>query len=148
MSERLTAAVVVCTSSTERAELVRACVGSLFAGMRVPDEVLIVVDGDPTLESSVAAWLPEDARLLRTGRPGISEARNLGLSAASSEVVAFVDDDATVERGWLAKLMEPFERSSRVLGAGGAVVPAWEADRRWLPDELLWAVGCTYRGHR
>ena len=27
-------------------------------------------------------------------------------------------------------------------------MPEWQADRRWLPDELLWIVGCTYRGHR
>jgi glycosyltransferase involved in cell wall biosynthesis len=148
VTERLTAAVVVCTASAERAELLRACVRSLIAGTRIPDEVLIVVDGSPALKASVAAWLPQDARLLRTECRGISEARNVGLSAASSEVVAFVDDDATVERGWLAKLMEPFEQSCHVLGAGGAVVPEWEADRRWLPDDLLWTVGCTYRGHR
>jgi glycosyltransferase involved in cell wall biosynthesis len=123
-------------------------VQSLIEGARVPDEVLIVVDGNPELEASVAAWLPKQGRLLRTERRGNSEARNVGLTAASSEVVAFVDDDATVERGWLAELMEPFEQSRRVLGAGGAVVPHWEAGRRWLPDELLWTVGCTYQGHR
>lgn len=148
MSASLTAAVVVCTASVERAELLRACVRSLNAGTRVPDEVLIVVDGNPALEASVAAWLPKNARLLRTERRGNSEARNVGLGAASTEVVAFVDDDATVERGWLAQLVEPFEQSCDVLGAGGAVVPEWQADRRWLPDELLWTVGCTYQGHR
>jgi cellulose synthase/poly-beta-1,6-N-acetylglucosamine synthase-like glycosyltransferase len=148
MSRLLTAAVVVCTASAEREVLLRACVHSLIAGARIPDEVLVVVDGNPALEAGVATWLPPRARLLRTERRGNSEARNVGLSAASAQVVAFVDDDATVERGWLAALIEPLEESSHVLGTGGAVLPHWEADRRWLPDELLWAVGCTYRGHR
>jgi glycosyltransferase involved in cell wall biosynthesis len=110
--------------------------------------VLVVVDGNPALEVSVAGWLPPRARLLHTERRGNSEARNVGLLAASSDTVAFVDDDATVERDWLAELMQPFEESHRVLGAGGAVLPRWAGDRRWLPDELLWVVGCTYRGHR
>jgi GT2 family glycosyltransferase len=148
MSRQLSAAVVVCTASAEREVLLRACVRSLIAGTRTPDEVLVVVDGNPALEASVAAWLPPGVQLLRTEHRGNSEARNVGLRAASADVVAFVDDDATVEAGWLAALIEPFEDSSHVLGAGGAVLPRWEADRRWLPDELLWTVGCTYRGHR
>lgn len=148
MRRSLTAAVVVCTASVEREALLRACVRSLNAGTRTPDELLIVVDGNPALEASVAAWLPQGGRLLRTERRGNSEARNVGLRAASADVVAFVDDDATVEHDWLTALMKPFEQSSQVLGCGGAVLPRWEADRRWLPDELLWVVGCTYRGHR
>lgn len=148
MTRRLTAAVIVCASSAEREPLLRDCVRSLIAGTRVPDEVLIVVDGNPALESSVVRWRPPGARLLRTERRGASESRNVGLRAASSEVVVFVDDDAAVERGWLAALMQSLEESTHVLGVGGAVLPRWEADRRWLPEELLWVVGCTYRGHR
>jgi GT2 family glycosyltransferase len=45
-------------------------------------------------------------------------------------------------------MVEPFEASGEVLGAGGAVIPEWEDDASWLPDELLWVVGCTYLGHR
>jgi hypothetical protein len=33
------------------------------------------------------------------------------------------------------------------VAVGGAVVPVWEAERpRWLPEEFLWVVGCSYRG--
>jgi hypothetical protein len=44
--------------------------------------------------------------------------------------------------------MSPFEESRWLLGTGGTVLPRWAGDRRWLPEELLWVVGCTYRGHR
>jgi hypothetical protein len=148
MSKRLSVAAVVGTATHEREALLHACVNSLIAGRRVPDEILIVVDQNPSLEAKLADSLPAPARLLRTERQGITEARNVGIRAATSDVVAFVDDDATVEPDWLCSLMEPFEASDRVLGVGGAVVPDWAADRRWLPDELLWVVGCTYRGHR
>jgi glycosyltransferase involved in cell wall biosynthesis len=122
-------------------------VRSLLSGDRVPDEILVVVDHNPALEASVARWLPTAVRLLRSEAPGISASRNAALRAASSDVVAFVDDDAAVEPDWLLRIVEPFAGADRVLGAGGAVVPDWESDARWLPDELLWVVGCTYLGH-
>jgi glycosyltransferase involved in cell wall biosynthesis len=148
MSRRLSVAVVVCTAAAEREALLRACVHSLINGTRVPDEILVVVDQNRALEAALARWLPPPARLLRTERQGNSEARNVGIHAATTDVVAFIDDDATAEPGWLDSLTEPFEASDRLIGAGGAVVPAWGTDRRWLPDELLWLVGCTYGGHR
>ena len=148
MSRGLSAAVVVCVASAERESLLRACVRSLLDGVRVPDETFVVVDQNPALEASVAKWLPDAVRLLRSEFRGNSSSRNAGIGAATSDVVAFVDDDAVVEPDWLLRVMQPFEASPEVIGAGGAVVPEWGGDRRWLPDELLWTVGCTYRGHR
>jgi glycosyltransferase involved in cell wall biosynthesis len=148
MSERMSVAVVVCAASHEREDVLRACVRSILEGSRVPNEILVVVDQNPALEASVASWLPAAVRLLRSESRGISSSRNAGLRASSSDVVAFVDDDAVVDSDWLLRLMQPFEASDEVLGAGGAVVPQWGGGRRWLPDELLWVVGCTYLGHR
>jgi GT2 family glycosyltransferase len=148
MSEPTSVAVVVCAASREREGLLRACVRALLDGERTPDEILVVVDQNPALEASVACWLPASVRLLRSETRGISPSRNAGLAAAASDVVAFVDDDAIAEPDWLVRIMQPFEASGDVLGAGGAVVPEWDGSRRWLPDELLWVVGCTYRWHR
>jgi hypothetical protein len=78
----------------------------------------------------------------------LSAARNTGLAAAGTDLVAFVDDDACVDRGWLRSVTAVLSTNPAVVGAGGPVLPVWEADRRWMPDELLWVVGCTYGGHR
>ena len=145
---RSSASVVVCTSSNEREPLLRACVQSLSSGATVPDEILVVVDRNPSLEASVAAWMPPGVTLLRSERPGLSGGRNAGARAATSDVVVFIDDDATAEPEWLSLLLEPFAGHADVIGVGGSVLPEWETDRHWLPDELLWLVGCTYRGHR
>ena len=143
-----TCAVVVCTASHRRARLVVACIKSLLAGKRPPDEVILVVDQNPSLKAELSSSLPGCVRVLQTTRPGLSEARNVGLRESGSAVVAFVDDDATVELGWLDSMLATLEADSDTVGVGGAVVPRWGASRRWLCDELLWIVGCTYRGHR
>ena len=148
MRDRMSVAVVVCAASSEREQLLHECVRSLLDGTRVPDEILVVVDHNPALEASVTGWLPPVVRLLRSESQGISSSRNSGLEAAGSDVVAFVDDDAIAEPDWLAEVMEQFEASRDLVGAGGPVIPRFSGGRRWLPDELLWVVGCTYNGHR
>jgi glycosyltransferase involved in cell wall biosynthesis len=147
-SRELTATVVVCTASWERVSLLRACVDSLLAGERRPDELFVVVDSNPSLAVELAASLPASAQLLECRSRGLSAARNVGIAAAGCDVVAFLDDDATADRGWLSSLMGAYGAHPRLLGVGGPVVPRWAAERRWMPDELLWVVGCTYGGHR
>jgi glucosyl-dolichyl phosphate glucuronosyltransferase len=147
MSE-LSAAVVVCTASHERAGLLVACVDSILGGARVPDELFVVVDRNPSLAETLGGRLPPRVRLLETQLGGLSHARNAGLREARSDIVAFVDDDVTVKGAWLSSLMEAFETDGDVLGVGGPIEPRWGAERRWLCDELLWVVGCTYGGHR
>jgi GT2 family glycosyltransferase len=142
-----TTAVVVCTSSRERVALLRACVAALLAGERKPDELIVVVDNDPPLGLELAGLLPPQVRLLQTSRQGLSGARNVGVAAAGSDVVAFVDDDATADVRWLSTIADAFGDPD-TLAVGGPVVPFWGGERRWLCDALLWVVGCTYSGHR
>jgi GT2 family glycosyltransferase len=143
----LTATVVVCTSSVERVALLRACVAALLAGQRRPDELIVVVDNNPSLRCELAGLLPPQVRLLETSCQGLSGARNVGIAAAASDVVAFVDDDATVDEAWLDSMMRALA-DEQTLAVGGPVVPSWAGERRWMCDALLWVVGCTYSGHR
>jgi len=88
-----------------------------------------------------------DVRVITAaGRPGLAETRNAGLAAARSDVVAFLDDDAVAEPGWIERLVAPYHDPCTV-AVGGAAVPVWEAQRpRWMPAEFDWVVGCSYLG--
>jgi GT2 family glycosyltransferase len=141
-------AVVVCTSSVQRVPLLTACVDSLLNGQRLPDELFIVVDTNPSLADELDGLLPPAAQLLRCDGAGLSAARNVGISACNADVVAFLDDDATADPHWLLALSEAFAADPQLIGAGGPVLPRWDAEQKWMPDELLWVVGCTYAGHR
>ena len=81
----------------------------------------------------------------RSSTAQLAAARNAGVAAAESEVVAFVDD-AVAERNWLATLAAPYA-DPQVLGVGGQVKPVWQTGRpNWFPPEFDWVVGCSYRG--
>lgn len=100
--------VTVVVPTADRADAVRRCVKSLLA-TNYPELEILIVDNRP--RSAEAAALVdlanEDSRLryLAEGVPGVSRARNTGLSAAAGELVAFVDDDIEVDRWWLANLV-------------------------------------------
>lgn len=145
---RPSVAVVVCTSSAARAQLLGDCVDSLLCGLRRPDELYVVVDTNPSLADELGRSLPPEAQLLRCDGAGLSAARNVGIAASGCDVVAFLDDDATADQGWLLSLADAFDADQQLLGAGGPVLPRWATERRWMPDELFWVVGCTYAGHR
>lgn len=96
--------VVVATAG--QPELVWRCVRSLL-DTRYPALEVLVVDNHrdgPDAELSALPRIDERVRYLREPEPGASGARNLGAKEATGELLAFTDDDAVVDPGWLAEL--------------------------------------------
>lgn len=141
-----TVGVLVCTHEERRLPLVTAAVASLRTQSDPPDHVLVMVDGDDTLRDTVAAALPsEDVRGMGHNQ-GVSAARNAGAEAIGTDWVVFLDDDAEADPDWMERLLEPLGPEG-VIGASSRSEPIWDAPRpSWLPDEYLWAWGCSYRG--
>ena len=76
--------------------------------------------------------------LVRTTRGGLAAARNVGLSRASGELVAYLDADARPEPEWLSFLVQPF-LSRDVASAGGPnIVPR---DDPWFSQCVARAPG-------
>lgn len=78
---------------------------------------------------------------------GVSVARNAAVNATDGEVIAYIDSDAIAQDGWLKSIGEIY-RDKNVLAVGGRAVAEWEHKRpKYLPDEFLWLVGVTHKGH-
>jgi glycosyltransferase involved in cell wall biosynthesis len=96
----------------------------------LPDTELLVVDNDvdPTALDVVAPWIEaHPVRYVHEPRPGIAAARNRGLDEAYlSDLVAFIDDDERPRDGWLAALVDTFDRE-RCFGVAGPVVSVFAA---------------------
>lgn len=140
------ASVIVCAFDERRWPDLGAAIDSLRFQARPADEVIVVIDHNPELLQRAQRELAPARVVPNTGTRGLSGARNSGVAAASGDVLAFLDDDACAEPGWLQALLEPY-REPHVLGVGGAVLPLWDRGRpRGFPQEFDWIVGCTYRG--
>jgi glycosyltransferase involved in cell wall biosynthesis len=85
---------------------------------------------DDTLQSVEAAMpsFPTSLRLITVNRPGKSAAINEALKEASGDVVAFLDDDVTVEKSWLTAVNEFFRAGEYEVGQGIIRLPAPEKD--------------------
>jgi glycosyltransferase involved in cell wall biosynthesis len=142
-----TFSVVICAYSLDRWSDLREAIASLQNQSVAPLETIVVIDHNDELLNLVRTTFPEIMAIPNQGTRGLSGARNTGVAAASGDVVAFLDDDARADPGWLARFREHY-RQPDVLGVGGAVLPDWAGGRKpaWFPTEFLWVVGCSYRG--
>lgn len=109
---------------------------------RVPESVrwqILVVDNNSKDETrnivrSFCDRKPERFRYIFEPQQGKSFALNRGIREASGDILAFIDDDITVESAWLHELTKPFLESTTWAGTGGRVflpenicLPPWIA---------------------
>ncbi len=113
--------VVVCTR--DRPEDLRRCLASLLACDPAPDGIVVVDNAPRGRETEAVVRLAGRATYLLEPRPGLSHARNAGVRAATSEIVAFTDDDVEVTPDWIARLAAPFAEPD-VACVTGFVIPA------------------------
>ena len=141
-----TVAVVICAHTEDRWDEMVFAVTSVMQQTHRAAEILLVIDHNPALLRRATFELRGVVAIPNEHAQGLSGARNTGVRAASSDIVAFLDDGAFAAPNWLAALVAPYADPD-VLGVGGRVVPAWRTGRpAWFPAEFDWVVGCSYRG--
>jgi glycosyltransferase involved in cell wall biosynthesis len=86
----------------------------------MPDEIIVVDDGSTDDGPSIVRDLAErhPITLLVQANGGVSSARNLGISRAHGDLIAFLDQDDIWYPSHLAELIKPFQQSHQN-------TPAW-----------------------
>jgi GT2 family glycosyltransferase len=136
--------VAVCTLN--RADLLRRALEGLARQTAPADsfEVLVVDNGStdrtPQVAEDYAGRLP--LRYLREERAGLSHARNAAWRAAAGDYVAYLDDDAVPESGWLEAVQDQVRRHAPDV-LTGPHRPDFVAPRpAWFPDDYeRWNLG-------
>jgi glucosyl-dolichyl phosphate glucuronosyltransferase len=143
---RSTISVVICAHTEKRWKETRAAVESVRAQSFPSLEIIVVVDHNPALFSSLAADLPDVKVVENREERGLSGGKNTGVAIAQGAIVAFLDDDAVADPDWLKFFADSYADPT-VIGVGGRTVPNWKIPRpSWFPREFDWVVGCAYRG--
>jgi GT2 family glycosyltransferase/DNA-binding beta-propeller fold protein YncE len=124
--------VVVC--AYDAAGTIEECLTSL-AALTYPDvEIIVVNDGSRDATSAIAR-AQAGVRVIDVPRGGLSVARNVGLAAASGEIVAYTDADVRVDPDWLNYLVHTL-LTVDVVGVGGPNV---------VPEDDGWMAQCIAR---
>jgi O-antigen biosynthesis protein len=124
------ASVVIC--SYNGASTVESCLRSMQR-LRYPDyEVVFVDDGSTDSTQQILTKFPW-VRNIRQKNMGLSYARNVGMNAATGEIVVYTDSDCEADEDWLYYLALALVRSKHV-GMGGPNL---------IPDEGSWIADCV-----
>jgi len=80
---------------------------------------IIVVDNASTDRTVELASQRKEARVVREERRGTNYARQRGVDEASGDIVAFIDGDVHMPKGWVEKIDEVFSRYPDAVSISG-----------------------------
>jgi glycosyltransferase involved in cell wall biosynthesis/GT2 family glycosyltransferase len=91
-------------------------------GLNHPSFEVVVVNGPSTDDSQaiIEEWSGR-IKIVRCGEPNLSMSRNVGIEAASGDIVAFIDDDAVPDPEWLNQLEQHYA-NPKIGGVGGYTI--------------------------
>ncbi len=151
-AETMTITVILCTYDRCRS-LAKALDSIAAQALAEPIawEVLVVDNNsrDQTREvvEDFSRRYPGRFRYLFEPRQGKSHALNAGVREARGDILAFVDDDVTVERTWLQHLTAALHNSDWA-GSGGRTLPAQAfSPPRWLALDGPYSLGGMLYAH-
>lgn len=117
-------------------EYLDRCVQSILEQTYANLEIILVDDGSPdNCPAMCDAWAQKDSRIrvIHKKNGGLSDARNVGMAAATGEYISFIDSDDWIAPEMMERLVEALERDDSDVAAC-AVEMAWEDGR---PNEAL-----------
>jgi glycosyltransferase involved in cell wall biosynthesis len=143
--------VVICTRN--RAEPLRACLRSVRQLEHGAVE-FVIVDNAPADDSTrevIMEIASEDSRFryVREPHPGLTWARNRGLAHATSEIIAYTDDDVRVDRLWIKGLLRGFHRRADAACVTGMVASASLElpAEQYFDARVWWSSSCEPRAY-
>jgi len=124
--------VAVCTR--DRATDLALCLDALM-DLDYPALDLLVVDNAPDTEATarLVATYSSRVRYFCEPRPGLDWARNHAAREARGDIVAYTDDDVSVDPGWVKAIADAFEEEPHAMCVTGLVLP----DELDTPAQLL-----------
>ena len=137
MTAATTVAVVI--PSYEHARFVGEAVESALSQTRPPDDVVVVDDGSTDGTLDVLRGFGARIRVLENERGGIGSTYNKGVTAVSSDLVAFLESDDALQKTYLEETGD-FLEGKREDSTGSPRRASWSTPRGTPPARSRVAV--------
>jgi glycosyltransferase involved in cell wall biosynthesis len=108
--------VIVCAHNEARS--LPACLYSLLAQTRPPDELLVINNASTDETAAVARQVPT-VHVVDEPRKGLVIAREAGRRAARGDLLVYVDADCRAPLTWLERIAARFERDPDLIALSG-----------------------------
>jgi Glycosyl transferase family 2 len=108
--------VIVCAHNEARH--LPACLHSLLAQSRTPDEILVINNASTDATRTMAHAIPH-VRVVDEPRKGLVVARETGRLSATGDILVYVDADCRAPLMWLARIERRFLADSSLLALSG-----------------------------
>jgi GT2 family glycosyltransferase len=114
----ITVSVIICTKNRE--ESLSNCLESINIQSRIPDEIVIIDDGNLKFNKLSVAYssLINKFIYIKKNEPGLTASRNLGSVTANGDIIMFIDDDVILDRGYIEAIMNTFNNDPEEIIAG------------------------------
>jgi glycosyltransferase involved in cell wall biosynthesis len=133
----VTISVIVCAHNEE--QYIAACVVSVLAQTRPPDEILVINNASSDRTRDVAAALP-DVCVVDESRKGLVVARERGRQEARGDLLVYIDADCRAPVRWLETIERRFAADDSLMALSGNYrFYDWD----WLGRTLLRAYDYT-----
>jgi len=114
--------VIVCVHN--EAQYLAACLHSLLAQSRPPDEILVINNASTDETRAVAARIAvaeqiPHVRVVDEPRKGLVVARETGRRTATGEVLVYIDADCRAPLTWLERVERRFARDPELIALSG-----------------------------
>jgi glycosyltransferase involved in cell wall biosynthesis len=132
-------AVIVCAHDEEA--YLAACLHSLLAQTRLPDEIVVVDNASRDDTAAVAASVP-GVRVVHEPTKGLVVARDRGRRSTSADLLLFLDADCRAPLHWVERIERHFQRRPALLALSGSYrFFDWHWQGRWLIRAYDFTVG-------
>ena len=129
--------VIVCAHN--EAQHLPACLHSLLAQSRIPDEVLVINNASTDTTRAVACAIP-NVRVVDEPRKGLVVARETGRLTATGDILVYLDADCRAPLMWLERVERRFINDPLLIALSG---PYRFYDWDWWGRLLIRAYDCT-----
>lgn len=144
--------ISVLVASFKRPTLLSQCLTALSRQARLPDEVIVITRvGDLETAEMLSTFdnpfpNPATLKIVNVEKPGIVNAENRGLEAATGDIICLIDDDAVALTDWLKQI--EFHYQNEMIGAvGGPTVPYVNGEPILEPTTEICHRKTWYGGH-
>src|SRR5882672_11211770 len=129
--------VIVCAHNEAR--YLPACLHSVLAQSRVPDQLLVINNASTDETALVASQIPR-VRVVDEPRKGLVVARETGRRHATGDILIYVDADCRAPLRWVERIERRFDRHRALIALSG---PYRYYDWDWSGRALIRAYDFT-----